>query len=162
MEQSNRAILRRAARVVLLDNTKQVLLVRFEDVARDACWWATPGGSLEPGETFENAARRELREETGLESINLGPWIWTRSHMYRAGAKFYDQHERFFFACVPAFNAHAIHLEPDEARYFHELRWWSLEELEATNEELSPRDLPVLLRALLEQGVPKTPCQVGI
>lgn len=41
----------------------RLLLVRH---IRDGCW-GTPGGAIEPGESPAEAARRELREETGLE-----------------------------------------------------------------------------------------------
>jgi 8-oxo-dGTP pyrophosphatase MutT (NUDIX family) len=35
-------------------------------------YWHTIAGTVEPGEAFDEAALRELREETGLEAIELG------------------------------------------------------------------------------------------
>jgi ADP-ribose pyrophosphatase YjhB (NUDIX family) len=49
--------------VVVLNDQNEALLVLRED----ARIWALPAGRLEPGETYEQAAVREAREETGYE-----------------------------------------------------------------------------------------------
>jgi 8-oxo-dGTP pyrophosphatase MutT (NUDIX family) len=47
------------------DDQNRVLLVRQADSGR----WGTPGGAIEPGESPEEAAIRETREETGLDVV---------------------------------------------------------------------------------------------
>ncbi|PSP77980.1 NUDIX hydrolase [Halobacteriales archaeon QS_4_69_225] len=52
------------AHTVVSRPSGELLLVRHEDVDM----WVLPGGDLEGSETFREAARRELREEAGVEA----------------------------------------------------------------------------------------------
>jgi 8-oxo-dGTP pyrophosphatase MutT (NUDIX family) len=130
---------RHAARVVLLDERGRVLLVRFE--YRGRSWWATPGGGLKEAETHEEAARREIREETGLDLEELGPWIWTREHVFRFERRLYRQRELYFLAVVPAFSPSSHLLGSEEAAVLRGLRWWTPDKLEATAVEDSTREV---------------------
>ena len=54
--------------VILVNPVGQVLIGKRE--GSHAPYWSIPGGFLEPGETFEAAAIREVQEETGLDIVN--------------------------------------------------------------------------------------------
>jgi ADP-ribose pyrophosphatase YjhB (NUDIX family) len=68
------ATLRCGTRVVVVDEDERVLLFRsFSDEGEP--FWICPGGGIEDGETPEDGARRELREETGLTGPPAGPLV---------------------------------------------------------------------------------------
>lgn len=55
------------AAVIVLDSPRHVLLLQRADTGG----WGLPGGFMEPGESLEETARREVREEVGLELEEL-------------------------------------------------------------------------------------------
>ena len=61
-----------------VENSDKELLVFHR---RD--FWDMPKGKIDPGETPEIAALREVREETGLQDVQLGPFIGHTWHTYR-------------------------------------------------------------------------------
>jgi 8-oxo-dGTP pyrophosphatase MutT (NUDIX family) len=156
------AFVRPAARALLLDPNDRVLLVRFVNPDTGGHFWTTPGGGIKPTESLEDAIRRELREETGLEA-ELGPMIWTRREVYVWAGKTIDQPEQFVLVRAPEFTPRPdIGLEGLAAEDVHELRWWTLEELEASEAVFYPTRLAHFLRRLLEEGPPEEPIDVGV
>lgn len=89
---------RRAARL-LVRHDSGVLLFRDTDPGLPgATWWTTPGGGLDAGETWAEAALRELREETGFvcpPDRLIGP-VAERHVLHGYSDQITEQHELFF------------------------------------------------------------------
>ncbi len=148
---------RPVARVLLIGPEDRLLLFQAQDPQDGRVFWVTPGGGVEPGETFEQAARRELHEETGCRAP-LGPWVWTRRHIFAFNGRRLDQYERFFVARTDA--SHIEPVRPDD--YVHGHRWWSLPEIAASSEIFAPRRLAELVTDLLRGEYPRRPIDCGV
>jgi ADP-ribose pyrophosphatase YjhB (NUDIX family) len=152
--------IREAVRAIVLDPDDRVLLVRWVNEDHDVDVWLTPGGGLDEGEEPEDGLRRELREEAGLDSFEAGPVIWTRRHAFPWYGRTIEQRETFVVVRVPAFEPRGT---PELAvEGVRDIRWWALDEVEASSETFAPRRLAALLRELLESGPPPEPVDVGV
>ncbi len=149
---------RRAARALVLDASGRVLLVRYVG-PEGGEWWVLPGGGMDPGETAERTVVREVEEETGIR-VELGPLIWTREFVVPWGERWIRQGEQIYLVEIdrPVLAPLTDALRSEGVR---ERRWWTLDELDASDEHFAPRRLPELLRELLAQGPPEIPTDVG-
>jgi 8-oxo-dGTP pyrophosphatase MutT (NUDIX family) len=141
---------RDTARILLMDGEGRALLFFTNysvNVAREPRW-ITPGGGIDPGETPEAAARRELFEETGLALPDVGGRVWEHDFTReRIDGDVDTGHATFFAVHTDAFSPVSDNWMPEEFDDIHEHRWWSADELEASGAAFEPAELPGLIRS---------------
>lgn len=138
---------RRAARVILLDETDRVLLIRFEITRQggDVVFWATPGGGLEGDEDPLTAARRELMEELGLDLALSGPVHEATAVFEHEGAAL-ENTDVFFLARCEASAPRLDGVDEAERQVMRDIRWWRAEEITASAEAVFPAGLADVVR----------------
>ena len=160
MSAESTPVVRPGVRVVVIDDAERVLL--FASMGDDGRrFWHPPGGGSEPGESAEETARRELREETEPTDVVLDRELWRRRAVVSWGVA-YDCRERWFLARVAAFAVDTSGFSIEERAMIVGHRWWTLEDLEESMDRLVPDHLAALIRGLLDEGPPEQPIDIGI
>jgi ADP-ribose pyrophosphatase YjhB (NUDIX family) len=144
---------RPSARLLIVDPEGRVLLFRFafrHGPLAGRVFWATPGGAIEPGESFEDGARRELAEETGLAIAHPGPQIARRQFAMRApeGDPVMAD-ERYFLVRVDPFVLADAGWTDLERQVMTDHRWWTPEAIATADEQIYPEDLVEMLAGAL-------------
>jgi len=148
---------RHSVRAILLTPSRDVLLMRFRPPNGDAPFWITPGGGMEPGETPEACLRRELSEELGLSDFTVGPILWRRHHTFDWADRRISQREEYWIVHVAPFEP--VMSDSVEAAAVDRFKWWSLAELFATKERLTPLSLAKILDRYVTDGPPTEPLE---
>ena len=152
---------RPTSRVVVLDPLDRLLLLLVEDPKLQyPRFWITPGGGVEPGESFEQAAERELWEETGIVAP-LGPCVWSRRVVVSFDGRLIDMDERYFVVRVDSAEIAPGRPTTWELEVLAAHRWWSLDELRQTGEVVAPRCLPEVLPPVIVGPFPAEPLAIG-
>jgi 8-oxo-dGTP diphosphatase len=117
LAQQNGAKSVRLVAAALILRGDEVLVCQRRPDQPMALKWEFPGGKMEPGESAEQALRRELEEELGIDA-QIGSRVAHVRHTYRSGGIVDLQ----FFA-VHQFQGEITN------RIFNDLRWCSLRDL---------------------------------
>ncbi len=158
----SKAIRRDAARVILVDARDRIFLHHIVVPGRGIPVWITPGGGVNEGESYHDAAVRELWEETSIRVTDLGAPVWKRRHVFDMNDVCYEAIERYFLLRVDREDPQPAAFEELEASCYIGAAWWTVPAIEDSTETFAPRTLATCLSELLHNGAPATPVDVGV
>ncbi|MFI5201038.1 MAG: NUDIX hydrolase [Candidatus Kapaibacterium sp.] len=151
--------IRRTARAIVLNDREEILLIKHSDIVSAnpnepdrLTYWVAPGGGVEENETYEDAAIRELKEETGVDVEALKGCILERDIDLVYGGELVTCRERFFLACIEGRPAPVrFKILPEEN--ISDFRWWPLSEIEHSAEIFFPEDLTNLMKNVINPKI---------
>lgn len=130
--------------VICRRKTRFLLVKRGKEPKKD--WLAFPGGSVELGETPEQAAQRELHEETALHAKELKHFITVDLAL---DASTYNR--SYYLAIFRAHNISGNEVAGDDAVSLH---WLTVEEM--NNLQVTPSTLEVARKVLQAENSTNT------
>jgi 8-oxo-dGTP pyrophosphatase MutT (NUDIX family) len=80
MNKKNRILIKAAGGLVINENKDILFMFRLDK-------WDLPKGKLDPGESLETCAQREVKEETGISHLELIRFLTVTEHEYKERGK---------------------------------------------------------------------------
>jgi len=109
--------------------------------------WITPGGGVDPGESHQQAAVRELFEETGLVIDDVGEPVWSLDFDVAWDDADHDRgHAEYYLVRCERFEPVSTNWTEEEHVDVTAHGWFTADELLRSGQPFEPCDLPRLLR----------------
>lgn len=131
----NNALIHVAAAALVSDSGDVLVSQRKQGTHLGGCW-EFPGGKLEPGESFDAALHRELKEELDIVPLSARPLIRTR----------YDYPEKSVLLDVWKIDAYSGQVKGVEGQ---RIKWQAIETLD--QRDFPPADVPIINALLLPE-----------
>jgi len=112
---------------------------------------------VEPDETTEEAARRELWEETGQSNVQWGCLVARREGVFDFLGATYLSIEDFYVAHTTDLQVRPAGLTDIEIASVEEYRWLDATDLRRLSEPVYPAELPSVLPRLAAHDYPQEP-----
>ena len=160
---NNAAKIRKSSRAIVLNKDNQIFLFqyKFDYLADKKAIWITPGGSLEEGESFEDALKRELFEELGVQITESCPEVYYRNPIYtlKNGEKIQSV-EKFFLVIVAERTFSFVNWTESEKKRMLTGKWWSVEEIQQSEDEFFSKDIIRILTEISNKQIPREPQEI--
>ncbi|CAN5868892.1 NUDIX hydrolase [soil metagenome] len=156
---SDESTVRPSARVILIGPDDRTLLFRGGDPHRpeNGTWWVVPGGGIDQGESPEEAARRELWEETGHVDVSWGGLVAPREVTFTFMEHTFISRESFYLARTTSLEVTSPGFTDLELATVEEHRWCDIAALRGLREPVYPGALPEVLADLCAGRFPPRP-----
>ena len=107
--------------LIVNENNETLLLKRTSKTRNEAGFWSKPGGGVEFGEEIEDAVKREIKEELGVD-IDLTKFLGFTNSVLKSD----NQHWVSFNYLAKIIGGELKNLEPEK---HEEIKWFKLDEL---------------------------------
>ncbi len=159
-------MVRKSSRAIVLNKQNQIFLFRytFDFFAEEDSIWITPGGGLDEGESFEEALKRELFEELGIElsGSDSTPQIYYRFPLYELkNGEIVQSEERFYLVYCDDVEFSYTGWTESENKRMTAGKWWSVEEIRESEEKFFSKDIIKLLERLSKGEISKEPEEIA-